>query len=69
MTSLSRSTEIQYTEKFFVQGNLSIADTIWTSKKCPLERGFRYIEVYPKLVYFASKTLPRVLGYGKDDLK
>ena len=28
-----------------IQWNLSIADTIWSQKRCPLQRGARYIEV------------------------
>ena len=37
----------------------------------PLYSGhhLRFIEVCPKLAYFASKTLPMVLGYGEVDLK
>ena len=48
---------------------LSVADTIGTSKECPLERGVRCIEVLTKLAHFASKTCSSVLGYSAIEFK
>ena len=35
-----------------------MTDIIGASKQCPLQRGFHYIEIPPKLDYFASKLAP-----------
>ena len=47
-----------YIQIMKLQWNLSIADTIGTSKKCPLQRGVRYIEVLLKLALLLQIPAP-----------
>ena len=46
---------------FEIQWNLSAADTTGTSRKCPLQRGVRYIEVLLKLALLLQILLLSVL--------
>ena len=50
--------------KMYIQRNVSTADITGTSKQCPLQRGVRYIKVFPKLACFTSKTFSRVFWYS-----